>query len=160
MIKINLQKNRAFVILFAVTISAILLAVALGVANIAFREVRFSTNAQATNNAFFAADTGVECALLYDYSVAVGTSPFGDSGTSPIQCGGGGVTINSTSPTKWNFVISGLGDTRQSCAKVIIDKTDTSKIQIISKGYNIGGDTPDCTSSNPNRVERQLDVTY
>src|SRR3989344_9100858 len=55
-----------FVILFAVTLSSILLSVALGVANVALREVGFSTSARDSSDAFLAADTGAECALFYD----------------------------------------------------------------------------------------------
>ena len=73
-------KNRGFVILFAVTISSILLALAIGVANIALKEVKFNTSAKDTNNAFFAADTAIEYALFQDkppssaYVPAEGTS--------------------------------------------------------------------------------------
>src|SRR3989338_669621 len=78
MIKIIIKKNKGrvpyeakgfrsgFVILFAVTLSAILLAMALGISNIAFKEVRFGTNARDPNDAFFAADTGLECSLFND----------------------------------------------------------------------------------------------
>src|SRR3989344_2360391 len=60
------KSGAGFVILFAVTLSSILLAIALGVANIALKEIKFSTSARDTNDAFFVADTGAECALFYD----------------------------------------------------------------------------------------------
>ena len=47
----KIKKNRGFVILFAVTLSSILLAIALGVANIALKEIRFGTSAKDTNEA-------------------------------------------------------------------------------------------------------------
>src|ERR1035437_11163940 len=79
MVKEIIKKNKGFVILFAVTLSALLLSIALGVANVAFREAKFNTSAKDTNNAFFAADTGAECALYYDKSTmsvfATQTSP-------------------------------------------------------------------------------------
>ena len=149
----NLQKNRGFVILFAVTISAILLAITLGVATVAFKEVQFGTSAKDTNNAFFAADTGIECALMNDKSA--GTS-FVSGGTS-VQCLGGSIPITGASPI-WNFVVSGLGGSRQSCANITVDKTDSSTTTITSKGYNIGNAT--CSPFNANRVERELKTTY
>lgn len=148
MMKINLQKNKGpvsheakgfrsgFVILFAVTVSAILLAVALGVANIAFREVKFGTSAKDTNDAFFAADTGIEYVLFHDKTVD--EYPLGSITTPPI-------------------VIYGLGNTGQGCAKVTVDKTDPSKTIFISKGYNDGGLS--CTQG-PNSIEREIKVTY
>ncbi|MEX2029196.1 MAG: pilus assembly PilX N-terminal domain-containing protein [Candidatus Paceibacterota bacterium] len=131
----NLQNNKGFVILFAITISSILLAIALGVSNIALKQVKFGTNARDTNNAFFAADTGVERALFLD-------KPPG------IIC----------DPAPCTFAISGLGSSAQSCVKVSITKT-SELTTIISKGYNIG-DAPLCDSTNPDRVERELKVTY
>jgi len=163
--KINLQKNnKAFVILFAVTISSILLAIALGVANIAFREVRFNTNAVATNNAFFAADTGVECALFYD-SLDPAKNAFSDPSIQMNCAGKTGVLIDRSKPSFWSFAIEGLGDTGQGCVSVTVDKTNSPNTEIISKGYNTGGIDPSessykCSSSNPNRVERELKVNY
>ena len=150
----NLQKKKGFVILFAVTISAILLAIALGVANIAVKEVKFTTNARDTNDAFFAADTGAECALFND-KFTVNSFPQSGGPTS-IQCAG--LTINfTTGLPSWNFIISGLGS-GQSCAKVNIVKTfSPNTTNIISKGYNDGGAL--CVQGS-NSVERQIEVNY
>ncbi|MFH1365869.1 MAG: hypothetical protein ABIG99_00525 [Patescibacteria group bacterium] len=137
MIKEKIQKNKGFVILFAVTISAILLSITLGVSNIAFREIKFSTNARYTNDAFFAADTGAEHALFNEKS----TGTFCEDMTS---C---------------DFVFTGLGNNGQACALVTINKTDSTYVTVISRGYSIG-DSPTCNSANPNRVERRLEVTY
>lgn len=149
----NIKKNRGFVILFAVTLAALLLSIALGVANIALKEIKFGTSARDTNDAFFAADSGIECALFYDNGV---TSSFGGSGGSSIQCSGSSIAISGSSPS-WNFVVLGLGSSGQSCANVSIDKS--SGTTIFSKGYNIG-DGPACSPTNPNRVERELKTTY
>jgi hypothetical protein len=133
-----------FVILFAVTLSAILLAIALGVANIAFKEAKFGTSAKDTNNAFLAADTGAESALFNNKSSNNLYVP--SPGTDQI----------------WNFPVSGLGSGSLSCATVSVEKNNTNPpsmlTTIISKGYNIGDAT--CSSSNPDRIERELKITY
>ena len=132
------ERSRGFVILFAVTISSIILAIALGVANIALKEIKFSTNARDTNDAFFAADTGVELALFNDKSPNVSCS-------APGTC---------------SFVVSGLGSTGQSCAIVTITKTSSpAGTSIISKGYNTGVSLS-CASTNMDRVEREINVNY
>lgn len=139
------SSGSGFVILFAVTLSAILLAIALGVANIALKEVKFSTSAKDTNNAFFAADTGIEKALFED-----------KSSTSPTEEG----EIHAS------FFVANLGSENFSCANVGITKTTTMNADsslstvttIISKGYNIGNES--CTSTNPDRVEREIKVSY
>ena len=122
-----------FVMLFAVTLSAILLSIALGVTNIAFKELRFSTNARDTNDAFFAADTGIENALFKDKT---------------------NIAIAEV------FYIFNLGSTGQSCVKVTVTKNAPSvpATTIISKGHNktIGSN---CDPS-PDIVERQIEVNY
>ena len=128
--KTSSSSSTGFVILFAVTISAIILAIALGITNVAFKEVRFSTDARDTNDAFFAADTGAERALFLDKG----------NGCTPLEC---------------SFTISGLGSTGQSCVVVTFSENG-ALTTIISKGYNDGG--TDCIQG-PNSVERVLIIT-
>ncbi|MBI3306083.1 hypothetical protein HYZ82_03100 [Candidatus Nomurabacteria bacterium] len=139
---LNIEISRAegsagFVLLFAVTLASILLALALGVANIALKEIKFSTSARNTNDAFFAADTGVESALFQDKD--------GD--------------ICAPAPCSYSFTVLSLGSTGQGCAKVTVDKAVApATTSVVSKGYNIGNAL--CDSANPDRIERQLRVTY
>ena len=154
----KIQKNKAFVLLFAVVISSIILAIALGVANISLKEINFGTSARDANDAFFAADTGAECALYYDRSD--NNAFIENEGSGMVECLGNPINLEGNFPF-WSFVISGLGSTGQSCAKVTVSKDNTSILTtttIISKGYNVGD--KNCSSSNPNRVERELEVTY
>lgn len=149
MILRKLQKNKGFVILFAVTISAILLSIALGVTKIAFKEIKFGTSAKDTNDAFFAADTGAECAL-YNNNSFIPTGPL-------IQCLGGPIFVSNLGSV-WSFTISGLGSGRQGCAKVTVDKTVSSNTKLTSKGYN-NGSVSGCNPGS-NTVERQLELNY
>ncbi len=146
MIKERIKKNKkGFVLLFAVTISAILLAVALGVANIALKEVRFSTNARDTNDAFFAADTGIESTL------------FKDKTTSNYSAPGSG-------SNSWIETIGGLGSVNQGCVKINVTKIASPvSTTFVAKGYNngSGGSSPNWTCvPTTNSVERQLEVNY
>ena len=123
-VQLHFRKSGAgFVILFAVTISAILLAIALGVANIAFNEIKFGTSAVDTNNALFAADTGIEKALFDDKA--------------------------NNCDSLCSFSIGGLGSVGQSCVIVTFTITGTTTT-VTSKGYNIGD--ANCAWSNPDRV--------
>ncbi len=141
MIKI-FKKNKGFAILFAVTLSSILLAITLGVTEIAFREIKFSTSATATNEAFFAADTGTELVLFND-----------KTDTYPAVIG----SIESWGP----IIISNIGGQNSSCAIVTITKDYTGPSMIttiVSKGYNLGDAM--CESTNPNRIEREIETRY
>jgi len=165
----NLQKKRGFVILFAVTLSAILLAIALGVANIALKEVKFTTNARNTNNAFFAADTGAECALFNDK--LVGSSFPIEGPASSITCASttipvsfSGTIDSSGNPTTgtYNFSINSLGSLGASCAKINVfkDKRQSPMLVVItSKGYDTGGGVPGSCNPPSNSVERELKIS-
>ncbi len=164
------NKKMGFIILFAVTLSAILLSIALGVANIAFKETSFSTSARDSNDAFLAADTGAECALFYDRSSS-NTFPVGGPGALAITCASATANnvpvtfVSSGAISSYTFSITGLGSTGNSCAKVEVKKDttndpDRAEVTIISSGYNMADS---CTSSNPlsnlHRVERELVIS-
>ncbi|MFA5840702.1 MAG: hypothetical protein WC847_00275 [Candidatus Paceibacterota bacterium] len=157
--KNNLQKNKGFVILFAVTLAAILLSIALGVGNIALKEIKFGTSAKDTNDAFFAADAGVECARIND---KFGGVAFKDPpASSVIQCNNTSINVNVTNGILpvWDFVISGLGNNGKGCAKVSVDKRISPNTTVISKGYNNGSGVGTCNPSS-NSTERELSSTY
>ena len=158
------SSTTGFVLLFAVTLSSILLAIALGVSNVAFRELRFSTNARDTNDAFFSADTGIECALFYDKGVDQ-YDAFGGT-LSSINCAGNSNIVNQSSSgsiTNYYFKILNLGSSEQSCTIVRVTKDSSSPpdvlTTIVSKGYNLGS-ASSCPSSSANLVEREIKVDY
>src|SRR5688572_27947484 len=146
MTNIIIKNNKGFVILFSVTLAAILLSIALGVANISLKEIKFGTSAKDTNNTFTAADTGIEGALFYDRSLESENAFTGTAGG--MNCAGNSITPTS-SGAFWTFAVSNIGSSGQSCAKVTVDKTNSPVTVINSKGYNIGNSS--CDSSNPNR---------
>jgi len=162
-IKNEKRNKRGIALLFSVMLSAIFLSIALGVLNISVKELNFSSSAKDTNNAFFAADSGVECALYNDKTAS--TIFAADVNANTINCFGNETLLKSAFP---NFVfnIFSLGSNNNFCAIVTVVKTLDNNTPpgvilttITSKGYNVG-DYPDCTSSNINRVERVLEVNY
>jgi hypothetical protein len=156
------KKNKGFVILFAVTISAMLLAISLGVSNVALKQFNFSTSSVNANNSFFAADTGAECALSYDKYIAPRFT-YPDTGT-PMTCAGSTFTptfAGDASNWSYSFTIPNLGSNDQSCSKVVVLKSlsgGVTNTDITSKGYNIGDSA--CASTNLNRTEREVIVSY
>lgn len=144
----NTQKG--FVILFTVLVSSIILAIALGITNIALKEVLLAGSAKDAQYAFFSADTGAECALYWDIKhVAFGQTPI------VPDCHGTSVTVTaSSSPFKFNF------DTASGCAIVTVDKNDPTMTKIESLGYNMDCNVLLNTPENPRIVERAIRVTY
>lgn len=167
----NKKNNKGFVILFAVILTSIILSVTLSLSDLTFKEIKFGTQAHATGEAFLAADTGAECALLYEFKgsfmTSTGDSVYGypttDSEPLTIECAGTSIALNlnesgvysATGP--WVFYLPNLGSTGKACAKVQVTKSGGST-NIISKGYSDGGSTLNCYSTNPNLVEREIEI--
>ncbi len=170
----NLKKNKkdsGFVILFAVILVSIILSVSIGLSDIVFKELSFGTQAHNTGEAFLAADTGAECALLYEFKGSFMTStgdniygyPTTDDEPLTIECAGSNIALNldeggtysATGP--WVFYLPNLGSSGKACAKVQVTKSGPST-NIISKGYSRGGDTVNCYSTDPNIVEREIEI--
>jgi len=168
----KIKEGEGFVVLFAVVLSSIILSVALGVANIASKELIFTTSAKNSNEAFYAAGTGAECALYYDQTsviTATGNAlAFGQPTSDVItECAGTAVNLNSGTGIKadpWVFYLFPLGASGKGCAKVSLWKNDsvTPVITTIdAKGYNVYNPTSlTCGFSGSNRVERHIELTY
>ncbi len=161
----NAKQNRGFIILFAVTISSILLAIGLGVASITLKEFNFSGIGKKANEAFFAADTGIECALVNDQ--------FGDryfvqnpanSPNNQLPCLDATLVLTGAWPT-WTFTVPANivnPANPQGCVKVTISKDDSTNAPYVdttvrSQGYNAADASCNPTSTS---VERELVTTY
>ncbi len=157
---IKAKKNKAFVLLFAVTLAAIFLSIALGISSVALKEINFSTSAKNTNDAFFSADTGVECALYYDKIGAFTTS------TVSMNCNNSSITAVESPSLIWSFIVPKLDygvSGGQGCAKVTVDKSGDvvppATTTITADGFNQGGGGGGCTPGATN-VERVLQTSY
>ena len=157
----KISPRKGIALLFAIMLSAIFLTIALGVLNISIKELNFSASAKDTANAFFAADSGVECALYNDRS---DVNTFMSDTTQKIECFSNMLVLNNNFPIL-SFIVPKLGSDGSSCAKVTVVKnysnTDPPQLlstKITSKGYNVGGE--DCSSFLTNQVERVLEVNY
>jgi hypothetical protein len=165
----NIKKSKkGIALLFAVMLSMIFLTIAVGVLNIAVKELNFSTSGKNTNDAFFAADTGVECALYNDKTASeiftkenfVSEINCFNSTPYTLEYSNGGTVLDSS------FNVPDIGFNGNSCAKVVVSKTFSDSdmktvisTKIISKGYNTAQNV-DCSSDLTNRVERVLEVNY
>lgn len=133
--------------MFAVLIGSLLFSVGMAIAHLAVREVMLSAAGKESETAFFAADTGAECALYWDIREEI----F-DGTPVPFSCAGRNITPTQ-SGTKASFTLQ-LGEAASApCAVVEVDKASGTKIE--SRGRNECG-----TGANPARVERALRVRY
>ena len=154
----HIPYSRGFTILFAVLIGSLLLSLGIFIAHLSLKEIVLSAAGKNSETAFFAADTGIECALYFDFRVG-GTFPKSNEESMPpsVDCNGGNnplalvgspTSSAATSTFTLSFAPSG-------CAIVTVGKTVSGSTVIESRGRN------DCGAGvNPGRVERALRVRY
>jgi hypothetical protein len=148
--KKNFQKQEGFTLLIAIITTGTLLLVAAGIMSLAVRSSVIYSAARESQYAFYAADTGVECALYWDVQNPSGFTAFSTSTSSQITCNS--QTMNAGGSQSSEFEFNFAPD--PYCAKVVVTKPSDGSTTIESFGYN------SCDSSNTKRVERAVKVTY
>jgi len=124
-----------FTILVAVVTASILLIIAMSIGGIALKEQVLSGSGKESQIAFYAADTGMECALFWDMKGNVSAFVPDASGNlqdQTINCNGAPITakylpIDGTSKYSYSFMENNLtSDSNMACAQVIVTKTKYS----------------------------------
>jgi hypothetical protein len=148
---LKIKDQSGFVALFTVLIAAVVLAMAVGIANISLKQIVLSGSATDANKSFYAADSGVECALFYDLKLNAFVN-----GTSEVDCGGAIQFLDISVPNMFVFQIEFNDGQTMSCAKVNIDRTNIDgSVRLVSRGTNNA-----CAINTPRTVERVIEVTY
>jgi len=156
--KYNKTKQKGFTLFIAIIIVATLLLVSMGIASLTVKENFLTSSSRESQYAFYAADTGVECAIYWDVKNGTGLSAFATSTGSTISCNR---DVNNPS----NPIPSTVGGNNIStfsltfnpdpyCAIVTVTKANDNTTKIESLGYNT------CDNTNPRRVERAVRVSY
>lgn len=111
MIKEKRQKNKGFTLLFAVLISSMVLIVGASIITIALKQNFLSGSARESQYAFYASNSGLECAMYWDIAGIAGQAPIFATSTesnldysdarSNIKCAGA-MLIDSASETSNN----------------------------------------------------------
>lgn len=148
------NKKTGFAILYSVLIASILLSIGLAIFNLTIKELLLSSLGRDSQFAFYAADTGAECAFYWDFhGDAFSTSTPAES----INCGDEDRVITSVSlgGGVYERVFQMDFSPEPYCIIVSVTKYDVPvKTVVESRGYNT------CDSANPRRVERAIRATY
>jgi hypothetical protein len=147
-IKKNQNSKKGFVLLMSLLISSIILAISGGIYLLAREELVLSGYGRESQKAFFASDSGAECAIYWD----IKQNAFATSSTSStIACENQNKTFDPSSGIT-TFTIDFANG---ACAVITVDKiTYYPNTTVESKGRNT------CVTTNPRRVERALRITY
>ncbi|MAF59284.1 MAG: hypothetical protein QF858_03585 [Candidatus Pacebacteria bacterium] len=144
-------RNKGFTLLIAVLVTGLMLSIGIAIYGITSKEIVLSSIGRESQFSFYAADTGVECALYWDQK----GGKFSTTTASTLTCAnttvadGGGVGYEV--PMTFQFEVA------RFCSIVSVTKSLTHpRTKVESKGYN----TTCEETENPLRVERAIRVTY
>ena len=145
----------AFTLLISVLIAGILLALGYAIYNIVSKDIILSSSGRESQFAFYAADTGIECALYWDRR----HDAFSASSTiTDITCGSATTTLTrvsdvNTLTTTFSFSLD--GPITNPCADVkVVRNEDPTQTTVESLGHNT------CVVTNPHRIERAIRARY
>ncbi len=161
-----MKKNKGFTLVVAVVVTSMLLVIGFMLSDVAVKQLKLATSNEESQYAFFAADSGLECAKHWDLSSA-DLSPFATATPGTIFCNfqtiKTGLQTVPTNPTQ-SSVIGGGGIANatstfyltytKGCAIVTVTKKANGYTTIDSRGYNT------CDTTSPRRYERGVSITY
>ena len=170
--------NRGFTLFIAVIVSSLFLAIGFSLASLSVKQQIISSIGKESQFAFYAADTGIECALYWDFKLGGENNAFATStdSTDPnpplptdLPCNNQNIaatwsiehlTDRATTTFAFNFLDPDPTKSNPYCAVVKVGKNGLVTT-IESRGYNnasVSGSS--CLSSNPRTVERAVRVSY
>ncbi len=184
---IETQNSSGFTLLFSVLVASLVLAVGASVISIALRQLIISSTGRDSQYAFYAANTGIECAMYWDLKRGsnFATSSQSAKFSGPMICENVDVAdalINSTNLDFFNVVGQTKGAVTRFrlefnpvgpdsviipyCVDVIVEKKEEitpiqpgiSRTQMRTEIIARGYNT--CEENNPRRIERGLEVKY
>ncbi|MEX2514687.1 MAG: pilus assembly PilX N-terminal domain-containing protein [Candidatus Paceibacterota bacterium] len=161
---VSSQGERGFTLLLAVIITSVVILLGITIAGILQREALISVSSQASTQAFYAADTALECVMYYDqahdmFATSTPISDIEDDIDNNLSCIG---VLGSNAkaegddygdPYERSFLLDGEG----ICAGVRMEKrlVDTEERTFVwARGRNT------CDSDALNRAERALRTAY
>lgn len=151
--QLNKDSKKAFALLFAVVVISAIITTSLAVAALVGRGLDLASIGERSMRAFFAARSGLECALYWDirHRTADGASPFrtgtgGGYSTDTITCLGLSVTVIGSGTVRQFIVNNGV-----ICASVEVQLFGL-ETEVRSSGFSVCSPMGD--------VERGLSARY
>jgi len=168
------NREKGFAMLFAVLTSSVLLSIGLSIFNLTIKELALSSSGRESQAAFYAADSGVECALYGDIKGSYFATSSDSASTPSFQCAGQTIVVSeartsSAATTTFSFAPVEATATLLNgpCVLVTVAKHNVSGqdyTDIISRGYNVGyaanGTSNECVADDSLKVERALRINY
>ncbi len=157
--------SQGIVILFSILVVGLLLGIGVSLSQLAQKQLILSSIGRQSQIAFYAADTGAECARYWD----IINNSFSGASVGTIVCGGDSslpstirYTVNGNNilakfQVSFASVATGIRPAYSYCADVTVKKdTSNGATSIESRGYNL----PCVASYSTRKVERAVRLTY
>ncbi|HRH26285.1 MAG TPA: pilus assembly PilX N-terminal domain-containing protein [Candidatus Paceibacterota bacterium] len=157
----SIQNNQGFTLLFGILIGGFMLAIGTSVLGFAARQTGVSGLGRESQSAFYAADSGMECAKYFD----IKNNAFLSSSGS-IQCGGYTINFSDPGDTQCPNATLETCEVRNLAVNVSTGQTDPSAEVVIYKSQQSGRTTIKSSGHNTRdltrllRVERTVEVAY
>ena len=155
--------DSGFTLMLSILVASVMLTLGLSIFNILNQQLEVSGIAKQSQFAFYAADTGLECALYHDFQ---GGGFSTSTGGGSIECGDKNRNINSVSTSDGYEHIFYLDfQPEPYCAEIRVEKQVSGQsiaTKVQAKGYNRGWDSGsnDCSNSHPRKIQRAIEVNY
>ncbi|QQG38228.1 MAG: hypothetical protein HYS26_01585 [Candidatus Kaiserbacteria bacterium] len=161
------QRQRGFTLLLAALVASVVLALGAAIFKLAQKEITLSSIGRDSQYAFYAADTGAECALFWDlrYGYFATSSP---PGVTP-ECDAQAIIASgrlATFPYTMTFQFAPSG----FCTNVAVEKTKDAqnaiRTVVRADGYNVivpEGNAALCDSmiaAAPRALQRSVELHY
>ena len=148
------SKTRGFALLTAVIIMSLMLTFGLSIGSLAYKQLILSSGAVASQYAFYAADSVLECGLYADQQQGTFTYPDVNPGAAPVNftCEGNAPLVGQTEvlwsgppDSKWRLKYRFSIDSGKHCGDLIVYKpaAGTGPTTIYAQGYDTS-----CTTVN------------
>lgn len=148
-----------FTLLLAALVSSIVLALGAAIYGLAVKELQLSSLGRDSQYAFFAADTGAECALYWDirYDYFATSSPVG---VSP-KCDEEDIVATGRSAT-YPYTMSFQFQPGSYCTLVTVTKSQDAVSGIVSTVIHADGYSVNCAgyASNTRALQRSVELHY
>lgn len=147
------MQSRGFTLLLATLIASLLLILGAAIFSIIKKEIVLSSLGRDSQFAFYAADTGAECALYWDFRFDTFSTTTPYSGATCAGSTLGNIVFQGYDvPYSFEFQPNGY------CSRVSVTKRTTHPRTIIdSRGYST---TCAGIANNPRALERAVEITY
>ena len=165
----RLPAQRGFTLLLAALVSSIVLSLGSSIFLIAQKQVILSSLSRDSQFAFYAADTGAECALYWDLrfnafsTTTPATAPICDGKLLNAPAPAQGTELPYTVAFNLNLFVNGDGvagtsDDRGYCTYVTVTKGDSNPFTVIhADGYST---SCEATTTSARTLQRSVELHY